>query len=59
MHHESLNILIQRRLNEFFSIDDFDSAGGCKHFFDGIGSPSELFLSKLYVNIIKSKERHA
>ena len=59
MHRESLNILIQRRLSKFFSIDDFNSTGGWKGFFNGVGSPSELFLSKLDVSITKDKERHA
>ena len=59
MHHESLNILIQRRLSEFLSIDDFDLAGSWKGFFGGVGSPGELFLSKLDVSIAKGKEGHA
>ena len=59
MHYKSLNILIQRRLSKFLSIDDFDSAGSWKGFFDGVGSLGELFFSKLDVNIAKRKERHA
>ena len=59
MHHKSLNILIQRRLSKFFLIDDFDSAGSWKGFFDGVGSLDKLFLSKLNVNIAKGKEGHA
>ena len=59
MHHERLNIFMQRHLSKFLSIDDFDSAGGWKSFFGGIGSPGELFLSKLDVSITKDKERHA
>ena len=58
MHYKSLNILIKRRLSKFFSINDFDLAGGWKSFFDGSSSLSKLFLSKLYVNITKSKEGH-
>ena len=59
MHHKSLNILIQRRLSEFFLIDDFDLADSWKGFFGGVGFPGELFLSKLDVSIAKGKERHA
>ena len=59
MHHKSLNILIQYRLSKFFSINDFDSAGGWKGFFVGVGCPGELFLSKLDVSIIKGKEKYA
>ena len=59
MHHESLNILIQRRLSKLLSIDDFDSAGSWKGFFGGIGSSGELFLSELDVSIAKRKEGHA
>ena len=59
MHHKSLNILIQYRLSNFFSINDFDLVVGWKGFFGGVGSPSELFLSKLYVSITKGKERQA
>ena len=59
MHHESLNILIQRRLSEFLLINDFDSAGSWKGFFGDVGSPGELFLSKLDVSIAKGKEEHA
>ena len=59
MYYKSLNILIQRRLSKFLSIDDFDLAGGWKGFFDGVSSLSELFLSKLDVSITKGKERHA
>ena len=59
MHHESLNILIQRRFSKFLLIDDFDSAGSWKGFFGGVCSSDELFLSKLNVSIAKSKERHA
>ena len=58
MHHESLNILIQRRLSKFLSIDDFDSVDSWKGFFGGVGSPGELFLSKLDVSIAKGKEEH-
>ena len=57
MHHKSLNIFIQCRLSKFFLIDDFNLAGSWKSFFDGVGSPSELFLSKLYVSITKGKEK--
>ena len=59
MHHQRLNILIQRRLSEFFSIDDFNSADSWKGFFGGIGSPNQLFLSELNISIAKGKERHA
>ena len=59
MHHKSLNIFIQRRLSKFLLIDDFNLADNWKGFFDGIGSLSKLFLSKLDVNMIKSKEKHA
>ena len=59
MYHKSLNILIQRRLSEFFSINDFDSAGGWKGFFGGISFLVKLFLSELDVSITKGKERHA
>ena len=59
MHHESLNILIQRRFSKFLSIDDFDSAGRWKGFFGGVGSSGELFLSKLDISIAKGKEEHA
>ena len=59
MHHKSLNILIKRRLSKFLLINDFDSAGSWKGFFGSVGSPSELFLSKLDVNIAKGKEGHA
>ena len=59
MHHKSLNILIKRRLSKFLSIDDFDLADSWKGFFDGLGFPSELFLSKLNIIIAKGKERHA
>ena len=38
MHHKSLNIFIQRRRSKFFSINDFNSAGGWKDFFDGVSS---------------------
>ena len=58
MHHESLKILIQRRLSKFFLINDFDLAGSWKGFFNGVGSPGELFLIKLDVSITKSKEGH-
>ena len=58
MHHKSLNILIQRRLSKFFSIDDFDSAGSWKSFFGGVGSLGKLFLNELDVSIAKGKERH-
>ena len=47
MHHESLNILIQRRFNIFLSIDDFNSAGSWKGFFGGVGSSGELFGASL------------
>ena len=59
MHHESLNILIQRRLGKFVLIDDLDLAGSWKGFFVGVGSLGELFLSKLNVSIAKGKKRHA
>ena len=59
MHHKNLNILIQHRLSKFFLIDNFNSAGGWKGFFGGVGSLVELFLSKLDVSITKNKERHA
>ena len=59
MHHESRNIPIQRRLSKFFSIDDFDLAGGWKGFFGSVGFLAKLFFSKLDVNITKSKEKHA
>ena len=59
MHHKSLNILIQRRLNKFFSIDDFDLESSWKGFFDGISFSDELFLSELDVSIINVKEEHA
>ena len=59
MYHESFNILIQRRLSEFLSINDFDSTGSWKGFFGGVGSPGELFLSELDVSIAKGKEGHA
>ena len=59
MQHESRNILIQRRLSKFLSIDDFDSAGSWKDFFGSISSSGELFLSKLDVSIAKEKEGHA
>ena len=59
MYHDSLNILIQRCLSKFFSIDDFDLASGWKGFFGSVGSLGELFLSKLYVSITKDKEEHA
>ena len=59
MHHKNLNILIQYRLNKFFSINDFDLASGWKGLFGNVGSLSGLFYSKLDVSIIKSKERHA
>ena len=59
MHHKSLNILMQRRLSKFLLINDFNLAGGWKGFFGGIGSLSELFLSKLDVSITKDKEKHA
>ena len=55
MHHESLNILILCRFSKFLSINDFDLAGGWKSFFGSIGSPDELFLSKLDVSITKGK----
>ena len=51
MHPKSLNIFIQCRLSKFFLINDFDLASDWKGFFGGIGSPDELFFSKLYVNI--------
>ena len=59
MYHKSLNILIQRRLSKFFSIDNFNLAGGWKGFFGSVSSLGELFLSKLDVSITKGKERHA
>ena len=59
MHHKSLNILIQRRFSEFLSINDFDSADSWKGFFGGVGSPGELFFSKLDVRIAKGKKKHA
>ena len=59
MHPKSLNILIHRRLSKFFSLDDFELAGGWKGFFSDIGSLSKLFLSKLDINITKDKKRHA
>ena len=59
MHHKSLNILIQRLLSKLLSINDFDSAGGWKGFFGGVGSLGELFLSKLDVSIAKRKQEHA
>ena len=58
MHHQSLNILIQRRLSKFFLIDDFDLADGWKDFFGSVRSSNELFLSKLDVSITKGKEKH-
>ena len=51
MHHESFNIFIQHRLSKFLLINDFDLAGGWKGFFGSVGSPGELFLSKLDVSI--------
>ena len=42
MHHENLNILIQCRLSEFFSINNFNLAGSWKGFFGGVNSLSEL-----------------
>ena len=59
MYHESLNILIQRRLSKFLLIDNFDPADSWKGFFGGISSPDELFSGKLNVNTTKDKERHA
>ena len=59
MHYKSLNILIQRRLSKFLSINDFNSAGSWKGFFGSVGSLDELFLSKLDVSITKGKEKHA
>ena len=59
MHYKSLNIFIQCRFSKFFLINDFELAGGWKGFFGGVGFPGKLFLSKLDVNITKSKERHA
>ena len=59
MYYKSLNILIQRRLSKFILINYFDLAGGLKGFFSGLGSPSKLFLSKLYVSITKRKEKLA
>ena len=59
MQHKSLNILIQRRLSEFFSINDFDSLSNWKDFFGSVDPLDELFLSKLEVNITKDKEGHA
>ena len=59
MHHKSLKILIQRRLSRLLLINDFDSASGWKGFFGGVGSPSELFFSKLDISITKSKEGYA
>ena len=59
MHHKSLKILIQYRFSKFFSIDDFDLVGGWKEFFGGVGSPDELFLSKLNISITKGKEKYA
>ena len=59
MHHKSLNILIQCRLSKFLLINNFDLAGGWKGFFSGVGSLGELFLSKLNVRTIKSKEKYA
>ena len=50
---------MQRRLSKFFSIVDFDLAGGLKSFFGGVGSPDEPFLNELDVNITKGKEKHA
>ena len=58
MHHKNLNILIQCRFSKFLLIDDFNLAGGLKGFFGGIGSLSELFLSKLDVSTTKNKEAH-
>ena len=59
MHHKSLNILIQCRFSKFFSINDFDSAGGWKGFFGDVCSSNKLFLSKSDVSITKGKEKHA
>ena len=59
MHHESLIILIQRRLSKFFSINDFDSVGSWKGFFGGVGFSGELVLSELDVSIAKGREGHA
>ena len=59
MHHKSLNILIQHRLSKFLLINDFDLAGSWKGFFCSVGSPGELFLSKLDISITKDKEKHA
>ena len=59
MHHKSLNIFIQHRLSKFFLINDFNLASDWKGFFGSIGSPGELFLSKLYVSITKGKKGHA
>ena len=59
MHHESLDVFIQCRFCEFFSVNKFDPKGGWEGFFGGVGSLGEFFLSKLDIKIIKGYKRHA
>ena len=58
MHYKSLIILIKRRLCKFFLVNKFDLGGDWWGFFNGVSSPSQLFLSKLDVNIIKNLKKH-